>query len=86
MPAGRQQAGSVCQCFGGLPKGEVNTFYTALLPQVARECQALTDACEFLVADRCGGGSGAHGGVEWRGVWGWCRQQGSLSPASVPAC
>ena len=27
---------------------------TAILVQVARECQALTDACEFLVADRCG--------------------------------
>lgn len=30
------------------------SLYPAHCSQVARECQALTDACEFLVADRWG--------------------------------
>lgn len=57
----------MCQWFWRRARGSRQHHYTALLPQVARECQALTDACEFLVADRCGVALGhmvARSGVE----------------------
>lgn len=52
----QQRPHSCCSCActpHGLLRGK-QPAHLLTVPQVARECQALTDACEFLVADRWG--------------------------------